>query len=47
MMYQSNCDVLGVNFLANLSDSTTQSEEGQVHPYFYASPWYKDILYVM
>ena len=47
MMAQSNCVVLGVNLLDDLSDNTAQSEEGQVHPYFYASLWCNDVLYVL
>lgn len=47
MMTQSNCDVLGLNFLADLSDNPSQSEEGRLHPNLYASPWYKYVLYVL
>ena len=44
---QSNCEVLGVNFLEFLSYNLVQDEVNQVHQDFYASPWYTNILYVL
>ena len=45
-MAQSNCEVLGVNFFDLCSKNVAQVEEMKVHPYFIASSWYKDIIYV-
>lgn len=46
-MAQSNCEVLGMNFLALCSESVAQVEERKVHPYFIASSWYKDFIYLL
>ena len=47
MLVQSNCDVLGVSFLVSPSDNLVRDEVNQIHQDFYASPWYKVILYVL
>ena len=46
-MAQSNCEVLGMNFLVVCSNDTAQVEEKEVHPNFLASSWNKDIIYVL
>ena len=46
-MVESNCDVLGINFLAKYSDNVVKKKHNYVCPYFQASPWYKGILYVL
>ena len=47
LMAHSNCEVLGMNFLALCSDNIAQVEEKQVHPDLIGSSWYKDIIYVL
>ena len=46
-MAHSNHEALGINILEPCADTIAQQEEGQVHPYFLASPWYKDIVHVL
>ena len=38
---------MGINFSKPCIDIIAQQEEGQVHLDFLASPWYKDIVYVL
>ena len=47
LMAQSNYESLGVNFFEPCINIIAQEEEGQVHPYFLASFWYKDIVHVL
>ena len=47
LMDQSNYEALGVNFFEPCADTIAQVEEGQVHPDFLASPWYRDIVHVL
>ena len=47
LMAQSNCEFLGVNFFDLCSENVAQVEERQMHSYFIASSWYKDIIYVL
>ena len=47
LMTQSNYEALGVNFFEHCTDIMAQQEEEQVHSYFFASPWYKDIVHVL
>ena len=47
LMEQSNCEALGMNFFGDLSGDFFQGEMIEVHPYFLASSWYKDIIYVI
>jgi hypothetical protein len=47
MMAQSNYDVLDINLLDAGLSSTTHSEQVEFFPNFLASPWYKDIIYVL
>lgn len=47
LMAQSNCDALGMNFMFGILDDLARETTNQVHPYFLASPWYKDIIYVL
>ena len=47
LMAQSNYEALGVNFFEPCTDIIAQAGEGQVHPDFLASSWYKDIVHVL
>ena len=47
LMAQSNHETLGINFLEPCTDIIAQQEEGQVHPNFLTSSWYKDIVHVL
>ena len=47
LMAQSNHEALGINSFESFIDTSAQQEEEQVHPYFLASPWYKDIVHVL
>ena len=47
LMVQSNCEVLGMIFLALCSENIAQVEEKQVHPDFIVSSSYKDIIYIL
>ena len=44
---QSNHEALGINFFESCIDTSAQQEEEQVYLDFLASPWYKDIVYVL
>ena len=46
-MAQSNHEALGINSFESCIDTSALQEEGQVHPDFLASPWYKDIVHVL
>ena len=46
-MAQSNHEALGIKFLEPCIDIIAQQEEGQVHPDFLTSSWYKDIVHVL
>ena len=47
LMAQSNHEAFGINFLEPCTNIIAQAEEGQVHPDFLASSWYKDIVHVL
>ena len=47
LMAQSNHEALGINSFESYIDTSAQQEEGQVHPDFLASCWYKDIVHVL
>lgn len=47
MMVESNCDVLGINFMLEYSDNKVQNKQNQVCLDFQASLWYKGIIYVL
>jgi hypothetical protein len=47
LMAQSNCDVLGINFIADLSTNSEEETVPQVSQKFLDSPWYVDIIYVL
>ena len=47
MMAQSNYDALNINLLDDDLSSSTHSEQVEICPDFLASPWYKDIIYVL
>jgi hypothetical protein len=47
-MAQSNCELLGINFIVDLSTDSGEKEEiPQVSKKFLDSPWYVDIIYVL
>ena len=47
LMDHSNYEALGVNFFEPCTNIIGQAKEGQVHPYFLSSSWYKDIVHVL
>jgi hypothetical protein len=47
LMAQSNCDVLGINFIVDLSENPQEETVPQVSQKFIDSPWYADIIYVL
>jgi hypothetical protein len=47
LMAQSNCDVLGINFIVDLTESPQEETTAQVSQKFIDSPWYMDIIYVL
>ena len=47
LMAQSKHEALGINSFESCINTSAQQEEGQVHPDFLASPWYKDIVHVL
>jgi hypothetical protein len=47
LMAQSNCDVLGINFIVDLSENPQEEMVLQVSQKFIDSPWYADIIYVL
>jgi hypothetical protein len=48
-MAQTKCEFLGINFIADLSDSTTEEEKvtPQISQKFLDSTWYVDIIFVL
>ena len=46
-MEQTNIDVLGINFLVEVSNQQVTGASLHVSSEFLASPWYKDIIYVL
>jgi hypothetical protein len=47
LMTQSNYDVLGIKFIAYLSENSKEESTPQVSQKFLESPWYVDIIYVL
>jgi hypothetical protein len=47
LMTQSNYDVLGINFIVDLSENSEEETIPQVSQKFLESPWYVDIIYVL
>jgi hypothetical protein len=47
LMAQSNCELLGINFIVDLSTDSREEEVPQVSKKFLDSPWYADIIYVL
>ena len=47
LMAQLNYEALGTNFFGEFSGVFSQGEMIEVHPYFLASSWYKDLIYVL
>jgi hypothetical protein len=47
IMEQCNCDVLGINFIADLSTNSKEETIPHVSQKFLDSPWYADIIYVL
>jgi hypothetical protein len=47
LMAQSNCDVLGIDFIVDLSKNSEEKTVPQVSQKILDSPWYVDIIYVL
>jgi hypothetical protein len=47
LMAQSNCDILGIKFIVDLSENPQEEAAPQVSQKFIDSPWYTDIIYVL
>lgn len=47
LMAQSNYDILGVNFITEISDDMAEETTLQVSQHFLSTPWYKDIIYML
>jgi hypothetical protein len=47
LMAQLNCDVVGINFIVDLSESPREEKTVQVSQKFVHSSWYVDIIYVL
>jgi hypothetical protein len=47
LMAQSDCDVVGMNFIVDLSECPQEEKVVQVPQQFIDSPWYADIIYVL
>ena len=47
MMAHSNYDALDINLLDDDLSSSIHLEQVEICPDFLASPWYKDIIYVL
>ena len=47
LMAQANHEALGINSFEPCTDIIAQQEEGQVHPDFLASSWYKYIVHIL
>jgi hypothetical protein len=46
-MVQSDCDVVGINFIVDLSENPQEETTAQVSQDFVDSSWYTDIIYVL
>jgi hypothetical protein len=49
LMAQTNCELLGINFIADLSDYTIEEEKAtpQISQKFLDFTWYADIIFVL
>ena len=47
LMSQSNCELLGINFIVDLSTYLEDEKAPWVSQKFLDSPWYDDIIYVL
>ena len=47
LMVQSNCDVMGIKFIANMLENPQEETTTKVSQKFIDSPWYMDIIYVL
>jgi len=47
LMARSNCDVLGINFIVDLSESSKEDTVPQISQKFLHFPWYFDLIYVL
>jgi hypothetical protein len=47
LMAQSNCDVLEINYIADISNDTVEEIALQVSQEFLSSSWYNDTIYVL
>jgi hypothetical protein len=46
-MVQSNCNILGINFIVDLSENPHEETTAQVSQKFIDSPWYTNTIYVL
>jgi hypothetical protein len=46
-MAQSDCDAVGMNFIADLSECPQEEKTAHMPQQFIDSPWYVDIIYVL
>jgi hypothetical protein len=47
LMAQSNCESLGINFIAEISDDPVDNTTLHVSQEFLSHPWYNHIIYVL
>jgi hypothetical protein len=47
LMAQSDCDVVGMNFIVDLSEGPQEEKVAQVPQRFVDSSWYTDIIYIL
>jgi hypothetical protein len=47
LMEQTNCELLGINFIADLSANLEGKSVPQISQIFLDYPWYVDIIYVL
>jgi hypothetical protein len=47
LMEQSDCNVVGMNFIVDLSECPWEEKAAQVPQCFVDSPWYTDIIYFL
>lgn len=47
LMNQSNCDVLGVNMMVDLSEVAVEEQGVPLSQCFLNSPWYSEIIYIL
>ena len=47
LMVQPNCEILGINFIIDLSENPQEETTAQVSQKFINFLWYKNIIYMM